>query len=49
MIDPRFAQLLSLARNGDECAISDLWNEFDFDFHSEIAPSCQASEGGASC
>jgi len=35
MIDPRFSQLLDLARSGDDCAIADLWHEFNFDFQAE--------------
>ena len=30
--DPRFQQLLSLAREGEATAIHDLWAEFQFDF-----------------
>ena len=31
----RFRTLLSLAREGNEDAIGDLWREFSFDFHKE--------------
>ncbi len=31
----RFRILLSLAREGNEDAIGDLWREFNFDFHRE--------------
>jgi hypothetical protein len=55
MDNPRFNQLLELARNGDEAAVASLWWEFDFDFHAEVPPSmphapCGAApQGGASC
>ena len=49
MVDSRFTQLLDLAREGDENAISDLWKEFDFDFHAETAPAADVPEGGVSC
>ena len=53
MVDPRFSQLLDLARNGDEASVAQLWHEFDFDFHAEVAltadlcPLTSESEGGA--
>jgi len=49
MVDPRFTQLLDNAREGDENAISDLWNEFEFEFHSEVAPDNGRPVGGAQC
>jgi len=30
--DPRFKQLLALAEDGDECAVADLFREFDYVF-----------------
>lgn len=33
--NPRFRQLLDMARDGDENAIGDLWREFQFDFEKE--------------
>lgn len=30
--DPRFRQLLALAEDGDECAVADLFKEFDYVF-----------------
>ncbi len=32
---PRFQQLLQLATDGHESAISDLWHEFAFQFESQ--------------
>jgi hypothetical protein len=56
MVNPRFFQLLDLAREGDQNAVSDLWKEFDFDFHAETAsdtchptPDTHPPEGGTSC
>ena len=49
MVDPRFAQLLQLAKDGAESAIASLWWEFEFDFHAEISSDTRPSEGGASC
>lgn len=56
MVNPRFAQLLQLAREGDEASVAQLWHEFGFDFHAETAPAtCHPTpdtgnpEGGASC
>jgi len=39
VIDPRFSQLLDLAREGDEASVAQLWHEFGFDFHAEAVPS----------
>ena len=33
----RFDQLMSLARDGDDEAVGDLWKEFGFDFRREGA------------
>ena len=33
--DNRFKELLDLAREGDECAVQDLWLEFGFDYERE--------------
>lgn len=33
--DPRFRVLMTLAQEGDENAVGDLWREFNFDFHKE--------------
>jgi hypothetical protein len=33
--NPRFRELLDMARDGDENAIGDLWREFRFDFEKE--------------
>jgi len=44
MVDPRFTQLLDKAREGDENAISDLWNEFEFDFYSDDPSSICADQ-----
>jgi len=30
--DKRFHQLVAVARQGDECAIADLWREYGFRF-----------------
>ena len=55
MDNPRFAQLLQLAKDGDESAVASLWWEFEFDFHAEVAltadlcPLTFAQPGGASC
>jgi len=49
VLDPRFSQLLALARNGDESAVSDLWAEFGFDFHAEATPDTGTPEGGSQC
>lgn len=38
MDNPRFSQLLDLARNGDEASVAQLWHEFGFDFHAECPP-----------
>ena len=38
MVNPRFSQLLDLARNGDEASVAQLWHEFGFDFHAECPP-----------
>ena len=38
MDNPRFNQLLNLARNGDEASVAQLWHEFGFDFHAECPP-----------
>ena len=38
MVDPRFSQLLDLAREGDEASVAQLWHEFNFDFHAEVPP-----------
>ena len=37
MDNPRFNQLLDLARAGDEASVAQLWHEFGFDFHAEVA------------
>jgi hypothetical protein len=39
MVDPRFSQLLQLAKDGDEASVAALWWEFDFDFHAEVSSS----------
>jgi hypothetical protein len=55
MVDPRFSQLLQLAKDGDESAVASLWWEFEFDFHAEGSPSApsvvkkSSVEGGESC
>lgn len=38
MVDPRFSQLLQLAKDGDEASVAQLWHEFGFDFHAECPP-----------
>lgn len=58
MVNSRFNQLLDLAREGDQNAVSDLWNEFQFGFNSKSSPSApsvpsavkkSSIEGGKSC
>jgi hypothetical protein len=56
MDNPRFNQLLDLARNGDEASVAQLWHEFGFDFHAEETsdtchptPDTHPPEGGAQC
>jgi hypothetical protein len=54
MVNPRFSQLLALARAGDEASVAQLWHEFGFDFHAEVLPSdslgCSSSKaGGENC
>ena len=56
MDNPRFNQLLDLARESDEASVAQLWHEFGFDFHAETAsdtchptPDTRLPEGGASC
>jgi len=39
VVDPRFSQLLDLAREGDEASVAQLWHEFGFDYHAEASPS----------
>ena len=46
MDNARFNQLLSLAEDGDENAVSDLWKEFEFDFHSESLGGSSSAAGG---
>jgi len=52
MVDPRFSQLLGMAREGDEASVAQLWHEFGFDFHAEVAltagicPLTSGLEGG---
>jgi len=53
MDNPRFNQLLDLARDGDEASVAQLWHEFGFDFHAEAHPSassrlCEKSSSGES-
>lgn len=36
MDNPRFNQLLDLAREGDEASVAQLWHEFGFDFHDKV-------------
>lgn len=56
MDNPRFNQLLDLAREGDEASVAQLWHEFGFDFHAEATfdtchptPDTRPPEGGTSC
>jgi hypothetical protein len=55
VVDPRFAQLLQLATDGDESAVASLWWEFEFDFHAEVALTAglcsltSAQPGGSQC
>lgn len=55
MVNPRFSQLLALARAGDEASVAQLWHEFGFDFHAEVAlavdlcPLTSAQPGGSQC
>jgi hypothetical protein len=55
MDNARFNQLLDLARNGDEASVAQLWHEFGFDFHAEVAltavlcPLTSAQPGGSQC
>ena len=37
-VDDRFWQLHALAEEGDECAQSDLWNEYEFTYGVDKAP-----------
>ena len=46
MVDPRFTQLLEKARSGDDCAIADLWHEFQFDFYSDSLGNSSSAAGG---
>ena len=39
MDNPRFNQLLDLAKDGDEASVAQLWHEFGFDFYAEASPS----------
>ena len=48
MDNPRFNQLLDLARNGDEASVAQLWHEFGFDFHAHVALTSD-QPGGAKC
>jgi len=41
VVDPRFTQLIQLAKDGDEASVAQLWHEFGFDFHAEVPPSNQ--------
>lgn len=48
MDNARFNQLLDLARAGDEASVAQLWHEFGFDFHAEVALTadrCHLSPG----
>lgn len=50
MVDPRFSQLLALAREGDEASVAQLWHEFNFDFHAECpCPVEPCSSGADTC
>lgn len=42
--DPRFDQLMDLARDGDEAAVADLWHEYGYDFHAAAEQDCLMDE-----
>jgi hypothetical protein len=42
----RFNQLIEKAREGDSCAIADLWHEFQFDFYSDTLGGSSSEAGG---
>jgi len=51
MDNPRFNQLLDLAKDGDEASVAQLWHEFGFDFYAEASPSVvkKSSSGESAC
>ncbi|HMO51217.1 MAG TPA: hypothetical protein PKA21_08835 [Kiritimatiellia bacterium] len=40
-LDPRFIQLLDLAKAGDKAAVHDLWTEYEYDFNRDGDPRDQ--------
>jgi hypothetical protein len=46
--DKRFDQLMSLAEDGDEDAVGDLWREYGFEFGGRGAGAAACSAGATS-
>jgi len=46
MCNDRRNQLLEKAREGDACAIADLWHEFQVDFYSDSLGGSSSEAGG---